>query len=112
MAKLFWEGMKSDIKIYVDQCLICQQNKIQVLSMVGLLQPLSIPNRILEDISMDFIEGLSPSKEFDTILVVVDRLCKYAHFLTLGHLFSTKTVAILFIEEVVCLHGYPLHCLR
>ena len=106
-AELFSEGMKSDIKIYVDQCPVCQQNKIQALSPVGLLQPLPIPNRTWEDISMDFIEGLLHSKGFDTILVVVDRLSKYTHFLTLGHLFSAKTVATLFIKEVVCLHGYP-----
>ena len=42
----FWEGMKNDIKLYVDQCHVCQQSKIQALSPAGLLQPLSIPNRI------------------------------------------------------------------
>ncbi|KAL4012033.1 hypothetical protein IC575_029106 [Cucumis melo] len=55
-AELYWEGMKNDIKIYVDQCPVCQQNKTQALSLAGLLQPLPIPNRIWEDISMDFMK--------------------------------------------------------
>jgi len=105
-AELFWKGMKSDIKLYVDQCSVCQQNKIQALSSADLLLPLPIPNRIWEDRSMDFIEGLSRSKVFDMILVIVDRLSKYAHFITLGHPFSAKTVVMLFIKEVVRLHGY------
>ncbi|KAA0034008.1 ty3-gypsy retrotransposon protein [Cucumis melo var. makuwa] len=36
-AELYWEEMKNDIKIYVDQCPVCQQNKTQALSPAGLL---------------------------------------------------------------------------
>lgn len=41
------------------------------------------------------------------MLVVVDHLGKYAHFLLLSHPFSAKTMANLFIREVVQLHGFP-----
>jgi len=56
---------------------------------------------------MDFIGELPKMKGFDTILVVVDCLTKYARFFPLAHPFTAKDIVALFIKEVVCLHGFP-----
>jgi len=56
---------------------------------------------------MDFIGGLPRAGGYDTILVVVDRLTKYAHFVALAHPFSAREVAELFLNGVVKLHGFP-----
>ncbi|KAD5508936.1 hypothetical protein E3N88_16639 [Mikania micrantha] len=106
-SQYFWPQMNKDIRLHVQNCITCQQQKYQTTSPAGLLQPLPIPNQIWEDVSMDFIVGLPPSNRFDTILVVIDRLSKYAHFLSLAHPFTAKTVANLFCKEIVRLHGFP-----
>jgi hypothetical protein len=56
---------------------------------------------------LDFIEGLPRSGNFNTILVIVDRLSKYAHFVAMCHPFTALTVAKVFMTTVFRLHGMP-----
>lgn len=64
--------MKKIISEYVAQCDVCQQQKGETMTSPRKLQPLPIPDSVWTNISMDFIEGLPPSKGKSTILVVVD----------------------------------------
>jgi hypothetical protein len=59
------------------------------------------------EISMDFVEGLPKPRGKDVILVVVDRLTKYAHFIPLSHPFIVHQVATLFMDHIHKLHGFP-----
>lgn len=66
-----------------------------------------MPNRVWADISMDFIEGLPKVAHKSIILTIVDRFSKYAHFITLSHPFTAQSVAQVFFDNIVHLHGFP-----
>jgi len=102
-----WKGMKMAVEDFVKQCSVCQQAKHTNHSPPGLLQPLPIPEGVWMDISMDFIEGLPKSNGYSVIMVVVDRLTKFAHFVAVKHPYTTSTIAQLFMDNIVKLHGLP-----
>ena len=56
---------------------------------------------------MDFIEGYSKSHLKNVVLVVVDRLTKYVHFIPLAHPYTASKVAELYVQYVFKLHGMP-----
>jgi len=88
-------------------CLVFQQNKVKTIKTLRLLQPLSIETQRWEKVSMDFITVLSKSKRKSVIMVVVDRLTKYAHFCALSHPFKASAISTAFMETIQKLYGNP-----
>ena len=62
---------------------------------------------------MNFIVKLPLSKDtitdikYDSILVVVDRLTKYAHFISWKEKGNAKDLAKLILKEIIANHGIP-----
>ena len=58
---------------------------------------------------MDFVTGLPRTRrQHNAICVIVDRLMKSAHFLPINVEDSLETLAQLYVDEIVRLHGVPV----
>lgn len=93
--------MRSTIKIAIRNCNECQRNKVETVASPGLLQSLPMPERVCEDMSMDFVEGLPVSHGFNVIWIIVDRFSKFAIFIPLKHPFSATQLSRIFMKEFV-----------
>jgi hypothetical protein len=97
----FWPGMKKYIVEYITRCMECQKVKAEHRHPTGLLQPLPIPEWKWEVVTMDFITGFPRTgKQHDSIMVVVDKLMKYSHFIPLKTTHKASDVADIFMKEV------------
>jgi hypothetical protein len=73
-----------------------------------LLQPLPIPEWKWEIISLDFIIGLPKTqKQNDSIMVVIDKLRKYTHFIPMESTYKAINITEIFMKEIFRLHGIP-----
>ena len=77
--------MENSIRDYCLNCDICQRIKVDRSKRKGLLVNLTLPENPWQSISIDWITKLptitSDEKDYNTILVVVDRLTKMVHLM-------------------------------
>ena len=100
--------MNSDVRQYVSNCLTYRRIKARRNRHQGLLQPLPIPERSWQHISVDFITHLPLSNGFDAVLVIVDRLTKMRHYVPCHMTDNAEDVSRIFIREIYRLHGAPV----
>ncbi|GME86537.1 hypothetical protein B5S29_g5752 [[Candida] boidinii] len=112
VAKSFyWKGMKYFIRRYVRTCDTCQRIKSSTVSPNGLFSPLPIPVGRWTHITMDFVTGIPTTvgPRFDSILVVVDRFSKRAHFIPTHKSCTSMDTALLYLRFIFSQHGIPRH---
>jgi hypothetical protein len=105
----YWPQMKRDVTEYVTTCPTCIVSKYTNQHPAGLLQPIPLPDRRWQQVTMDFVSGIptTSNHSYNMIMVVVDRLSKYAHFVPCYTTNSAKDIAWLFYDHIVRLHGVP-----
>lgn len=102
-----WRSMKKFINQYVDGCDSCLRTKTSTQKPLGTLEPLAVPAGPWTDISYDMITDLPLSNGFDSILTVVDRLTKMAHFIPCSKSTNSEGLAQLMLNNVWKIHGTP-----
>jgi predicted transcriptional regulator len=75
--------MEKEVVDFIARCIECQKVKAEHKHLDGLLQPLPILEWMWEVVIMDFISKFlrTAIKQHDSIMVVVDKLTKVAHFI-------------------------------
>jgi transposase InsO family protein len=105
---LYWPGMYKSVQHYVQSCQECMLSKARTTRQNGWLQPLPVPEKPWDAISMDLITQLPRTKAgMNAIAVFVDRLSKQAIFVPTTTSVSAKELATLFFLHVYRYHGIP-----
>ncbi len=110
--EFWWPGLPRDVRRYVASCPVCQRNKPSQSLPGGLLQPLPIPEHVWQAVSMDFVTSLPESPGGNNAIVVfVDRLSKMCRIAPTTDKANARTLAQLYIDNVVRNHGFATEVL-
>jgi hypothetical protein len=101
---LDWNKWSTNLLLSV---LSASKLKLRRWSTLNFFSLLPIPDYAWQVVTLDFIEGLPCSKNYNCILVVVEKLSKYAHFVALSLPFTAFKVAMLYMDNIYKLHGLP-----
>ncbi|KAJ9557877.1 LOW QUALITY PROTEIN: hypothetical protein OSB04_012491 [Centaurea solstitialis] len=105
--RFFWPKMSTDVTKVVDRCRTCHIAKTH-RSNAGLYTPLPVSDGPWEDVSLDFVVGLPRTqRQKDSVMVVVDRFSKIAHFIPCARTYDASQIARLYFTEIMRLHGVP-----
>ena len=106
-------SMRSKVAAYIKKCDSCQRNKASRHPKYGNLQLSRPAEGSWKEVTMDFITGLPKSKEqttkhaYDSILVMVDKLTKYCHFIPCNKTITAPELGHLVLDRLIRYHGLP-----
>jgi hypothetical protein len=102
-----WSEMIRNVKQYIRNCHICRRFKTARDKYNELLNSLSMFDRLWTDIILEFVTELFDSRDYNAILMIVNRLSKMHHYI-----FCTIDENEITIEKIVNLliqHVWKLH---
>lgn len=106
--EFYWPTLEKDVQQYIQSCDQCQRNKPTNKKPSGLLQPLTIPTKPWQSISIDLIVQLPITKQGNTaICTVVDRFSKMTHFIPTTTNVKAPELAEAFFRDIFRIHGLP-----
>ncbi|KAN0044715.1 hypothetical protein ACTA71_006234 [Dictyostelium dimigraforme] len=105
-SNYFFPKFIQTVARFADACMECQKNRI-IRAKNGLLNPLPIPSRPWNDISMDFLCLPKSNSGKDNAMVVVCRLSKMCKIIPCTKELKADEAARLFWDNIVCNFGLP-----
>nr|GEU99933.1 RNA-directed DNA polymerase [Tanacetum cinerariifolium] len=97
--------IERDVNRLLERCRTSHIAKTHINN-AGLYTPLFVPVAPWEDVSLDFVLGLPRTRRAkDSVMVVVDRFLKMAHFVPCSKTFDASQMARLYFAEIIKLHG-------
>lgn len=109
--KYYWPTLYNDVSEYIDTCDICQRSKARRHRPYGEMAALPQPQGPWEQLTMDFITDLPPSRRgndiYDAVLVVVDRYTKMSLYLPCTKRCTSADLATLILDQVIARFGVP-----
>jgi hypothetical protein len=109
----YFPGMRKTVNEVVIGCDTCIRNKAARHAPYGHMKQPNTPSRPWESIAMDFVTKLPASHdlwtklEYDSILVITDRLTKYAYMLPYKESSTAEDLARVILREILANHGMP-----
>ena len=98
--RYYWPTWRKDVERYVRNCTKCQQAKNPRDKTPGLLNPLPIPERPWQHISMDFQSFPKDKRGCDAAFLVVDRFSKRPVSMPCYKTTDAAEMAQLFVEHI------------
>ena len=106
-AKFFWGSIFRDVENWCQSCLDCQSRSSPMMKPRAPLQFSPIPSRVWQMVALDFLGPLvETSRGNKHILVVTDKLSKYAIALALPDQ-TAETTALALFYKVFCIYSFP-----
>jgi hypothetical protein len=109
----YFPGIRKMVKEVVTNCDTCIRNKAARHAPYGQMRTPSTPPQPWKSIALDFVVKLPLSKEqmtgqeYDSILVITDRLTKYAYMVPYKESSTAEDLSQVFLRTVVANHGTP-----
>jgi hypothetical protein len=99
--------MATETELFCNSCTHCQMAKTDKRRPSGLLHTLPVLERPWQLVGINFVSPLPKSKDYNYLIVVIDRFMSQAHLLPMTTKITMQETAWIHLKEIVCLHGVP-----
>ena len=99
--------MQGFVKKYICYCNTCKCSKDSKFKKEGVLWPLLVFDQRWQNISIDFVTGISIIKGANTICNIIDCFSKEHNYIATNKKIDAKRLADLFVHHVWKFHGLP-----